>query len=98
MPDIIIKGNYPDNNKIECPECKCYFQYYTNEIITDITSPDEMDFLGGFGVHKWIKCPQCGCKVTLKYTFLEDEPPLHSLCNFFRNIFKKGRKDKNGND
>lgn len=91
MPEIIIRGHYPENNKVECPECKCYFQFYTEEVNVDMTTEDEMDLLGGFGVHKWIRCPQCNCKVTLSCEFTEDRP-LESLHEFFRNIFRKKNK------
>lgn len=100
MSEIIIKGKYPEENKVECPECKCYFQFYTEEVQVDMTTPDEMDLLGGFDVHKWIRCPQCNCRVTLQCHFTEDRP-LESLNEFFRKIFKhkfgKGKK-KNGED
>ena len=97
VSEILIKGNYPEQNKVECPECKCYFQFYTQEIQVDMTTQDEMDLLGGFGVHKWIRCPQCNCVVTLQCQFTEDRP-MQSLNEFFRNIFKKKkeRNDKNG--
>lgn len=97
MPDVIMKGHYPEKNKVECPECKCYFQFYDSEIKVDMTTQDEMDLLGGFGVHKWIRCPQCNCVVTLQCIFTEDRP-LSSLNDFFRKIFNKKKRKKKGND
>lgn len=69
MAKILKDGEYPEENKIICEECKCEFQYYNSEVKTDITTPDEQDFLGGFGVHKYINCPCCNYVCTISCEF-----------------------------
>lgn len=95
MSQIIVPGHYPEDNKIECEDCHCLFKFYNTEIHTDITTPDEMDLLGGFGVHKWVECPQCKHHMTLSCTFTESRP-FEDFMNFFRNIFKRKGEDNDG--
>ena len=95
MPKIVVEGKYPENNKTVCDECECIFQYYTREVHTDFTTPDEEAFFGGFGMYKWIRCPQCGNKVILDYSFEETDPfpGLTKLINKIKSKFKnKGEK------
>lgn len=70
MSKIILEGKYPDENTITCSECGCIFQYYNSEVITEITTPYEEDFLGGFGVYKHIHCPNCDndCEIYCEFT------------------------------
>ena len=90
--EIIKKGEYPENNKIICEKCKCEFKYYDSEIITDMTSPEVEDFLGGFGVHKYVRCPTCNNVCTISCEFTKYEP-FKWFKNFI-NKFKIRKEDK----
>lgn len=93
MSKIIEKGKYPEENKITCKSCNCIFQYYNSEIIVDSTTPDEAAFFGGYGVHRYIKCPQCNNICTISTDFFEDEPLLNGLKKWFKSLLKKKGAD-----
>lgn len=94
MSKIIKPGDYPENNKVECDGCHCLFKYYNTEIHVDMTTPDEESLLGGFGIHRWVECPQCKNRVTLSCQFTESKP-FEDFIEFFKNLFKR-KEENNG--
>lgn len=68
---IIKNGNYKKENTVVCDQCNCEFQYFNTEIITETSSPEESEMLGGFGVHKYVRCPTCNNIITIACTFVE---------------------------
>ena len=84
---IIDEGKYPEKNKMKCEECGCEFQYYNTEVITDMTTPDEEAMFGGFGVHKYLKCPTCKTICTISCDFKEREPMLSKIKKWWDNLF-----------
>ena len=95
MAQIIQPGDYPEKNLMECDDCHCKFRYYTSEIMVDVTNMDEQAFLGGIGIHRYVKCPQCNNICTVSTEFIEDDPLIANMKRLARNIFKKG-EDKDG--
>lgn len=93
MATIIKKGKYPTKNILKCNECGCEFMYYNSETTYETTTQDEESFLGGFGSYRWINCPQCNNKIIFDEQFTPYESWVDSFCNFFRNIFRRKRKD-----
>lgn len=91
MSQIIKKGKYPEKNKITCEGCGCLFQYYNKEVVIDMTTPDEQSFLGGFGVHKYIRCPQCNEVCTISCEFQEDKDIFTEIKEWFCGRFKKSK-------
>ena len=90
---IIAPGTYPEENEKVCPECGCRFKYYNSEVHYETTTQDEESIFGGFGSYKWIKCPGCGKEIRFDVKFTPYESWVDSLCDFFRNIFRRKRKD-----
>ena len=90
---IIAPGTYPEENEKVCPECSCRFKYYNSEVHYETTTQDEESMFGGFGSYKWIKCPECSKEIHFDVKFTPYESWVDSLCDFFRNIFRRKRKD-----
>lgn len=84
---ILKKGNYPKENIMICKKCGCEFQYYNTEIIIDMTTPDEESFLGGFGVHKYLKCPTCNAICTISTDFIEHKSIFTEIKEWWKNLF-----------
>ena len=91
MSEIIKHGGYPEDNICVCEECNCEFAYYDSEVTTEYTTPLEQDFLGGFGVYKWINCPECDAKCTLYCHFEEDVSISTEIKEWFCKKFRKGK-------
>ena len=85
--EVLYTGNYPDKNIVECDECHCKFKYYDSEVQIETSSLEEQEFLCGYGVSKYIKCPQCG-HIIDKFSNLSKK--------FIDKIFKRNKK-KEGN-
>lgn len=96
MAHILEEGHYPEENKLECESCKCYFEYYNSEIVVETSTPLEMETFCGFGIHKYVVCPQCKHKNTIFCEFYPDEPVFGKLIEKIKNIFKKKDGNKNG--
>ena len=60
--EVLHNGKYPDKNMIACDECNCIFRYYDSEVLIETSSLEEQEVFCGYGVTKYIKCPQCGYK------------------------------------
>lgn len=86
--EIIKPGNYPEKNIIKCKECNCEFRYYNSEVIVEMSTPEEVDMFDGFGVYKYVNCPQCHTNCTISCDFTEK-------IGFFKRIFCKNIKKKN---
>lgn len=91
--NILKQGKYPENNRIVCKECGCEFQYYNSEVITETSSIQEQEMLGGYSIRKYINCPNCKTNCEIYFKYYED-----TYISFFTEIkewFKnKFRKDK----
>lgn len=107
MSEIIINGDYPEKNIIECDECHCKFKYYNQEVTTETSSPLEMETFCGWGITKYIKCPQCNNRIIICCNFYPDPDPIGDIIDKFSNlskkfidkIFKRNKKEeKEGND
>lgn len=99
MAHILEEGHYPEKNKVECESCKCYFEYYDTEIVVETSTPLEMDTFCGWGIHKYVVCPQCNHKNTLLCEFYEDPSIFDGISRFIdkiKNIFKKKEGNENG--
>jgi hypothetical protein len=60
-----------------------YFQpEYNSEIIVEMSTPEEVDMFNGFGVYKYVNCPQCHTNCTISCDFTEKT-------GFFKRIFCK---------
>lgn len=90
---IIEHGKYPNENEMKCPECNCVFKYFNTEAKHECSTPDEEAMFGGFGFYKSIKCPECNYRIIFDYQFTPTISWVDSLCDFFRNIFRRKRKD-----
>ena len=104
MSEIIEPGKYPEKNRIACNECNCIFNYYDHEVMVESSSLEEQEIFCGYGVSKYITCPQCGHKIQLSCNFYPDPDPIGdiidkfaSLGKKFINTFKRNKK-KEGND
>ena len=86
---IVKPGEYPVDNLCTCDKCGCEFYYYDSEVHTETTTPDEEDFLGGFGVHKYVECPECNDQVTITWTFTEHENWIDNFINRIKKITNK---------
>lgn len=84
---ILKDGTYPEENKIICKECNCEFQYFNKEIIVDMTTPDEESFFGGFGVHKYLKCPTCNSICTISTEFIEHKSIFTRIKKWWKDLF-----------
>lgn len=84
---ILKDGIYPEENIITCKKCGCEFQYYDTEIITDITTPEEESFLGGFGVHKYLKCPTCNEICTISTNFMKHKSIFAEIKESWQNLW-----------
>lgn len=84
---VLKKGKYQKENIITCEKCGCEFQYYDTEIIVDMTTPDEESFLGGFGVHKYLKCPTCNAICTISTDFIEHKSIFTEIKEWWKNLF-----------
>ena len=73
--EVLHNGKYPDKNMIACDECNCIFRYYNSEILIETSSLEEQEAFCGYGVTKYIKCPQCGHKITTSCNFYPDPAP-----------------------
>lgn len=91
---IIQEGDYPKGNQLECEECHCVFKYYNSEIEVDYTDPDESAFLGGFGTHQHIQCPQCNHRITIDIQFTKmDDTVVKNFIKWWNKKFSKEEKD-----
>lgn len=84
---VLKKGKYQKENIITCEKCGCEFQYYDTEIIVDMTTPDEESFLGGFGVHKYLKCPTCNAICTISTDFIEHKSIFTEIKEWWKDLF-----------
>lgn len=84
---VLKKGKYQKENIITCEKCGCEFQYYDTEIIVDMTTPDEEGFFGGFGVHKYLKCPTCNAICTISTDFIEHKSIFTEIKEWWKNLF-----------
>ena len=103
--EVLHNGKYPDKNMIACDECNCIFRYYDSEVLIETSSLEEQEAFCGYGVTKYIKCPQCGYKITTSYNFYPDPDPIGDIIDKFSNLSKKfidkifkRNKKKKGND
>ena len=103
--EVLHNGKYPDKNMIACDECNCIFRYYDSEVLIETSSLEEQEAFCGYGVNKYIKCPQCGHKITTSYNFYPDPDPIGDIIDKFSNLSKKfidkifkRNKKKKGND
>ena len=97
--EILQKGEYPENNIRECEDCHCVFKYYNSEINIETSSVLEQETFCGFGITKYVKCPQCNHKNILSCNFYEDPSWLDALIDNIKSIkikFKKKEGKKNG--
>lgn len=84
---VLKKGKYQKENIITCEKCGCEFQYHDTEIIVDMTTPDEESFLGGFGVHKYLKCPTCNAICTISTDFIEHKSIFTEIKEWWKDLF-----------
>lgn len=84
---VLKKGEYSKENIITCEKCGCKFQYYDTEIIVNTTTPDEESFLGGFGVHKYLKCPTCNAICTISTNFIEHKSIFTEIKELWKDLF-----------
>ena len=103
--EVLHNGKYPDKNMIACDECNCIFRYYDSEVLIETSSLEEQEAFCGYGVTKYIKCPQCGHKITTSCNFYLDPDPIGDIIDKFSNLSKKfidkifkRNKKKKGND
>lgn len=103
MAKIINNGYYPPENIAECDGCHCKFKYYNSEITIDTSTPDEEDLFDGFGISKYVKCPQCGNEVMVSCNFypnpslgevIKDKLAHSKLIKKIRIKFKKKKGSK----
>lgn len=87
--EVLYTGNYPNKNRITCDECHCKFKYYDSEIDIETTSLEEQEFLCGYGITKYVKCPQCGHRVMISCNFYPDPDPIGDIIDKFSNLSKK---------
>lgn len=90
--EIFEHGHCKPENIIICEECGCKFGYYNSDVIMDVTTPDEEALCGGFGVHKYVRCPECGHI----YTLHTDFTPYVSWVDKLYEWFKKRKEKRNG--
>ena len=103
--EVLHNGKYPDKNMIACDECNCIFRYYDSEVLIETSSLEEQEAFCGYGVTKYIKCPQCGHKIMTSCNFYPDPDPIGDIIDKFSNLSKKfidkifkRNKKKKGND
>ena len=87
--EVLHDGNYPDKNMIACDECNCIFRYYDSEIQVETSSLEEQEIFCGYGVSKYIKCPQCGHRIMTSCNFYPDPDPIGDIIDKFSNLSKK---------
>lgn len=87
--EVLYTGDYPDKNIVECDECHCKFKYYDSEVQIETSSLKEQEFLCGYGVSKYIKCPQCGHRIMTSCNFYPDPDPIGDIIDKFSNLSKK---------
>lgn len=87
--EVLYTGDYPDKNIVECDECHCKFKYYDSEVQVETSSLEEQEFLCGYGVSKYIKCPQCGHRIMTSCNFYPDPDPIGDIIDKFSNLSKK---------
>ena len=87
--EVLYTGNYPDKNRITCDECHCEFKYYDSEVQVETSSLEEQEFLCGYGITKYIKCPQCGHRIMTSCNFYPDPDPIGDIIDKFSNLSKK---------
>lgn len=87
--EVLYTGDYPDKNIVECDECHCKFKYYDSEVQIETSSLEEQEFLCGYGVSKYIKCPQCGHRIMTSCNFYPDPDPIGDIIDKFSNLSKK---------
>ena len=103
--EVLHNGKYPDKNMIACDECNCIFRYYNSEILIETSSLEEQEVFCGYGVTKYIKCPQCSHKIMTSCNFYPDPDQIGDIIDRFSNLSKKfidkifkRNKKKKGND
>lgn len=103
--EVLHNGDYPDKNIVECDECHCKFKYYDSEVQIETSSLEEQEIFCGYGVSKYIKCPQCGHRIMTSCNFYPDPDPIGDIIDKFSNLSKKfidkifkRNKKKEGND
>lgn len=89
MSKIIENGDYPEKNLVTCDECNCTFKYYDNEVIIETSSLEEQEIFCGYGVTKYIQCPQCKHKIMTSCNFYPDPDPIGDIIDKISNIGKK---------
>lgn len=103
--EVLHNGYYPDKNIIECDECHCKFKYYDSEVEIETSSLEEQEAFCGYGITKYIKCPQCSNRIIASCNFYPDPDPIGDIIDKFSNLIKKfinkifkRNKKKEGND
>ena len=51
-------------------------------------------YYGGYGIHKYVKCPTCNNKVTIYSEFIEDEDIFTSFGKWLKTHFRKNKRYK----
>lgn len=87
--EVLYTGDYPDKNIVECDECHCKFKYYDSEVQIETSSLEEQEIFCGYGVSKYIKCPQCGHRIMTSCNFYPDPDPIGDIIDKFSNLSKK---------
>lgn len=87
--EVLYTGNYPDKNRITCDECHCEFKYYDSEVQVETSSLEEQEIFCGYGITKYIKCPQCGHRIMTSCNFYPDPDPIGDIIDKFSNLSKK---------
>ena len=103
--EVLHNGDYPDKNIVECDECHCEFKYYDSEIQIETSSLEEQVIFCGYGVSKYIKCPQCVHRIITSCNLYTDPNQIGDIIDKFSNLSKKfidkifkRNKKKEGND
>lgn len=87
--EVLYTGNYPNKNVTTCDECHCKFKYYDSEIEIETSSLEEQEFFCGYGITKYVKCPQCGHRIMISCNFYPDPDPIGDIIDKFNNLCKK---------
>ena len=87
---IIEHGEYPEQNKIECKECGCKFQYFNSEIQTEYSLYEDYETFGIFATYKYLTCPECKHRIEI-FRNIEYEN-REGLIAKIKKIFKKEDK------
>lgn len=55
-------------------------------------------YYGGYGIHKYVKCPTCNNRVTIYSEFIEDEDIFIGFGKWLKKHFHKNKRHKNNKD